>query len=432
MLEIRALFWDALEIYKTSGPRNLLERSFSFLTRVIAIKILTILGKIFSILLPTKRTLVLFSNPSKGYGGNSRPVFEWFLENKDDIDARWIAENEDVYQKLTEKGIPVVKSNSLRGVYLTSIANIVATTAKYPYAGSPDHIIFLKHGNTSKFGQSYYRNKKNSQYTRERRNESNYILSTSQFDIEQDLKRVDRGRRKFVVTGFPRNDQLVNPSEETKNRWKKYRRDQFPSDIEKIILYAPTYRHPDRWSESVQLFPFEDFEIDLLSNFLAEHNILLLLRLHPGDEKRLQRDSDHTTQLKSDMESLTTKRNIQYISNETYNEVNDFLPYVDILVTDYTSIYHDFLLLDKPMLFVPYDYSEFNEKVGFIYDYKETLPGPEIESLDQFTSEVNNIIEGQDSHKYQREELRSKVHYYQDDQSTKRVGEMIYNIIKKE
>ena len=60
---------------------------------------------------------------------------------------------------------------------------------------------------------------------------------------------------------------------------------------------------------------------------------------------------------------------VRLATHEQLPDVNSFLPFVDVLITDYSALYHDFLLLDRPILFVPYDYEEFEQQNGFLYDY---------------------------------------------------------------
>ena len=59
----------------------------------------------------------------------------------------------------------------------------------------------------------------------------------------------------------------------------------------------------------------------------------------------------------------------------------------DILITDYSSIYFDYLLLDKPILFMPFDFEDYIENnARFYYNYNCVTPGPKCKDW-------NNVME---------------------------------------
>ena len=121
-----------------------------------------------------------------------------------------------------------------------------------------------------------------------------------------------------------------------------------------------------------------------------------------------------------------------YISIVNHNKCEDLyviLPYIDILLTDYSSIYHDFLLLDRPIYFIPYDYTWYKDFFGFIYDYKKEKPGPEISTFSSFTKELQKSLNGIDKYSNKRKMLRNKIHYYQDAKSSKRVAEKVIEML---
>lgn len=121
------------------------------------------------------------------------------------------------------------------------------------------------------------------------------------------------------------------------------------------VLYAPTWRH----YASVQLFPFAGFHFEALREFLEENNIVLWFRFHPKYEQAIDpvwKDTMH----------------IQSLSARQYDEANEYLGYFDGLVTDYSSLYLDYLLLCRPVIFLDYDMENFNREVGLVAGY-ETL-----------------------------------------------------------
>ena len=56
----------------------------------------------------------------------------------------------------------------------------------------------------------------------------------------------------------------------------------------------------------------------------------------------------------------------------------------DLLVTDYSSIYIDYLLTEKPIVFLPYDKEQYLEGRGMNFGYDEVTPGPKPETMRSF------------------------------------------------
>ena len=140
------------------------------------------------------------------------------------------------------------------------------------------------------------------------------------------------------------------------------------------VLYAPTWRP----YAPVELFPFYDFELNKLSSFLAENNIHIWLRVHPRFEQDINPD-------------LLSCPNIHLFSSNNFSEVNSYLVYFDALITDYSSIYYDFLTLERPVLFFDYDLEKYNEVVGVIDEYKRVKSTETTGSIAHFKQQVLTI-----------------------------------------
>ena len=126
------------------------------------------------------------------------------------------------------------------------------------------------------------------------------------------------------VTGYPRNDEMLKPTKRLAN--------ELPyTEGKRVILYAPTYRD----NGTTKLFPFENFDLDKFDKFLKQMNAIILLRVHKNELAK---------------HNLKETNNIRVCDSSVIPEMNDFLADISILVTDYSSIYIDILLIDKPMI----------------------------------------------------------------------------------
>jgi len=143
----------------------------------------------------------------------------------------------------------------------------------------------------------------------------------------------------------------------------------------------------------------KDFDIIHLTHFLEEKKAIIFTRGHAQDDR--SSNTAHSTRI------------IELGSN-LLEDVNDILPVVDILITDYSSIFFDYLLCNKPCIFIPYDREEYERSVGFLFDdYNYWTPGKKVHDYLEFIEAIGEILSGKDTFKDRREELRDLFHYYQ-------------------
>ena len=247
----------------------------------------------------------------------------------------------------------------------------------------------------------------------------NYMTSYSSLYNQLIHKCMRVNPNSFVITGSPRNDLLFNKNSreilcdilEKKDRGQKF------------ILYMPTFRSTDQ-NETTntysQLFDFKDFSFGNLTTFLKENNYELIVKPHPifGREyKEILKDNSHISLFPS--ERLETKMVDLY----------EILGAIDILITDYSSIYFDYLLLDKPIIFTPTDLADYSIDRGFLLSpYEEWTPGPKVSSQQELLDEIINYSQDNEYFRNMRKVIKNKVHFYKDNNSSERVWNFISNL----
>ncbi len=187
---------------------------------------------------------------------------------------------------------------------------------------------------------------------------SHYILTTSMF-----LKPIFASAfrtRHVLVEGYPRNDVLLSKTIKnvlTLQELREFNKLQLAKKKNRIILYLPTFRDSE-----AELF--EIIDRTRLENFLNEEGYLFCVKLHPkSKQQELWKDWSHGRILLLD----------------TVSDPYCFLPLADALITDYSSIYFDFLLTKKPVVFFPYDYEEYLSRSRELYFcYEDFTPGPKV------------------------------------------------------
>jgi CDP-glycerol glycerophosphotransferase (TagB/SpsB family) len=214
---------------------------------------------------------------------------------------------------------------------------------------------------------------------------------------------------KYRMTGHPRNDAMLAPPPAARQHWEEL----FNSaNYKTTILYAPTWRQGEL---QTRLFPYQDFDARELAAYLERHDMLLLLRLHP-------RDLGPTKPVESDLKALCEASDrIRTCPVKAIENINPYLGFVDVLLTDYSSIWQDYILLDRPVIFLPYDYEEFAGQQGFIDDYFGQIPGRAVNSMAEFYAAMAAVSGGEDALRPRRQEVLRKFHTHSTVGATERV-----------
>lgn len=365
--------------------------------------------------------MVLFGAMNgRRYGDNSRYVYEWVLKNRDDIRPIWITLDQDVKSQLEKEGKPVRMATSVSGMKAlfeagaAMITNNFYDIALHPlFVPSSLPLIHLTHGMPVK-GSAENKQQRTAfeeAYKRKRSRLTEAKIHTSKFLMNDPESEVNR------VTGYPRNDPLVDPPKNARQQWDAY---SSGTESRSTILYAPTWRHG---REPTNFFPFDDVDPEELDDILRQIDAQLLLRPH-RNELRMY-DS-----LRTQLENYATQCDrVRLATHDEFPDANALLPFVDCLITDYSGIYHDYLLLDRPILFIPYDYEDYEHHNGFRYDYYDHLPGPAIDDFDEFTTAIKRAIEDDSYYREERRALKTKIHRYDDGESSRRVVELLDELL---
>ena len=202
------------------------------------------------------------------------------------------------------------------------------------------------------------------------------------------------------ITGTPRNDYLLHPNTELLSSHSYLNNN--------VILYAPTWRE---YGERSSFFPFKDKDLIELNNFLITQDAYLLIRGHREEMERIT----------GNYGQKSTYSRIVPAHQEIFPDAQKLLAHVDVLVTDYSSIYLDFLLLDKPMIFIPYDLEEYQSYRGFLFDYNSHTPGSKISTQKEFIQNIELSLKNPSLHSEERLRVKNLFHTFQNGNSSKRI-----------
>lgn len=320
---------------------------------------------------PDSHIWLFSSTDNSHYNYNSRYLFEYVKENLPEITPLFVINDPELRNSLSSKYGKqyFIETESIQGIRQALSAGVWFTSAGLPAYGTGLHkkrlIINLWHGvplkkialldpNLKKAARIYFKKIFSENYT--------YILTTSHELIPLMARSFAVSEDKIKVWGQPRNDGLFQ-----KNDCREILGQLFPDlpECTKTVLYAPTFRDYGQ----VQLFPFKDFDQKQLEAFLEEKNMLLFIRTHVAEQ--------------GSAAPYLGKR-IRFLGNEQAEDVTGILNIFDCLITDYSSIYIDYLLTDKPMIFLPYDRQQYLDGRGMNFDYDDVTPGPKPETFNDF------------------------------------------------
>jgi len=383
----------------------------------------------FSFLVPrNKRIWVFGSTFGRRFADN--PKYFYLYLNKhpeENIRAIWITHDETISEFLNKKGYEAYHINSPKGIWYALRGGV------YLFDNYSKDISFWLSGGAVKFnlwhGSGNKRTNFDNLFDKVRHPKNlwerfktfprrlsdekphHYTLATSQAMAEITQSAFHTSREHVIIDGYPRNDAVLDSSypnffskEEKENReyilkWKQ--------EGKKIDFYMPTFR------DSEGDF-FKVVNLETLNRFFMDNNIIFITKLHP----------------KSKIKAEFSKIDYSNIRNiDAKIDPYTFLEFVDILTTDYSSIYTDFMLFDKPVVAFPYDYEKYSGGTREEYipsgEYMPELTAINQEELMEFTLRVL----ANDSNRELRKISRDRMFLYQDANATGRLVEKVKKII---
>lgn len=260
-------------------------------------------------------------------------------------------------------------------------------------------------------------------------NFSNYVISSSDFYNVLMSACMGIPVEKYIKTGFPRNDLLFKSS----NKYKDIIFSLFEEDSinknTKIIMYLPTFRigHKGNKIEGKlkkgNIFGFNTFNSEKIDVALKENNCVLIAKLHPLEERLALSDKFDTSQ------------RIKIISSTWLSKIGEdlysFLSISDMLVTDYSSVYFDYLLLNRPIIFINSDLDEYRKSRGLLLEpYDFWTPGYKVKTEDELIDAIYQYVKNTDIFQNERKFIRD-ILYEEKGNSCERIWkELLEPIIK--
>lgn len=384
-----------------------------------------VVARCINAVVPVKKRLWIFgSDLGNMYREGSKYLFEYMVKNCPEYECKFVTRSKSVYSELVGRGLPCVMNLSVAGVWASSRAECVFTTQLasdivFLFKKRARRFFYLVHGQPYKIAlvelaRTTYGRKIESVDARSRNKlltaiksrlsswfvcdygclDSEFVSATSDF-LSRFQKRDFGEDMPSVVLGMPRNDALFQPDRMVREKWIDGIKGKF------VVSYMPTHRLYGRGAFSPT--PFANRPD--VQKWMEENNVVLVVKNHPT---MLLYKTDERPYESASIRDITT----------AMIDPMTVLYHSDVLITDYSSVWMDYLLLSRPIVFYSYD-NFIHDDVGVYYDVKEEHVGHFCYSEDELFSLIRSIKVNYDGMRPADDVVR-KFHKYVDGNSCER------------
>ena len=374
-----------------------LKKSFRLFAQKTIFKVFSVINKYIK-----KEKQILIYSP-KELSDNSLSLFEHLIDNEYYTKYK-------IYCSCTDYHNLNLKYKNLKNVYFINGINgilkyftssfVFYSFGKIPIIPFNQRVVQMWHGMFFKDIDKYQKKivKKEKYYTD--------VIVTSEMFKELATKVHSCDIEVVKICGQSRTDVFFNGEKKVTSNY---------------IVWLPTFRqseklgYSDTNSEEILIGDYSFEELKKVNNLLKEDNLNMIVKLHP---------------LQTLPAKMPSYSNIQILSEENSRKKNiklyELLRDSKALITDYSSVFYDYYLLDKPIAFCIRDFDDYNKNRGFMVEKPmDYLKGNKIKSLDDMCNFINEITHNVDKFKEERREFNEKVNKYRDGNNSKRLLEKI-------
>ena len=366
-----------------------------------------------------KDTILYESRDGKSMTDSPYAMFKYMLVNPEykNYQHIWSIEDFDALESVISRykdlpNVKFVKRNSTKYLkYLSSCEYLINNSTFQSFFTPKKDQVYINtwHGTPLKLmGFDIPGNPSHSQNVFRNFLSTTYLLSpnphtTKVFTDSYKLQGIFEGT--IIEEGYPRIDLTLNtdPSD-----YRTYLQSLGLSldDKKRIILYAPTWKgtNVSKAKDDTQQIVAD---LKHLQEKL-EGNYNLLVKVHPFLFKLASQSPE-----------------LENILVPDFVDTNELLSTIDLLVTDYSSIFFDYLVTNKPIIFYTWDADIYAEERGQ-YISNEELPGPIVYNADELAEAILNVKDVQRRYKANYQKCRKAYTSYEDGHVTERIVNGIF------
>lgn len=363
-----------------------------YLKEILNIIVKELLRLLFCFLKKSSNFLIIGDFNGERFGDNSKYLYLYLNKYKYKYGLQkviWVTKNKNIKNELKSKNYEVYYINSIQGIYyhIKSLYHIVDQGENdiNPFLSHKAIKINLWHGYPIKKIMKFC-GEINKKYVGGW--EEPNLLVGSKFGEKTIGRAFGSVKEKNIYGLFPRVHFLLNneyPTFDAENEILK-KITELKRNEKKILLYLPTFR--DNGGTKFLGTNTEKEVLDFFY-FLQNKNYILITKSHPVKE-----------------EKFINKENDVCLSINSNIDIYPILKEIDILITDYSSVYFDFLALNKEIIFNPYDLEEYKNNIrGLLFNYDEITPGFKASSTREIMEYLNQNKRKRDIYEKERMKL---------------------------
>lgn len=401
-------------IKKTIKERGLWEAILYYACRFLSKSSMRILGK-YTSSRPVKPNRIVFKNREmQDFTDNARALFEYLVENgyNEKYEIIYMVSQKKHFRKNSIPHVRFVTAESPRS-FTSPLAYYYGATAHYffytnhsadlnRYHGRGQVTVNLWHGCGYK---GTVRNNRDVPHS-DTMAAFDYAIVPGPVFVRTKAAYWGCEEKKLLPLGYPRYDWMLDPA----NNKRAFLKRLFGWEEDtKTVIWMPTFRKSslEGYGENSISLPYDlpalegEEEMGLLDEHLRRLKLLLIVKKHPMQVGWSEKRAAYT--------------NIRYVTDELLRE-KDVLLYrlvgiCDALISDYSSIAVDYLLLDRPLAFVLTDYQRYQDTRGFVFENPlDYMPGEKVFTFRQLLEFFTHVKEGQDLFREERRRLLPVMH----------------------
>jgi Putative glycosyl/glycerophosphate transferases involved in teichoic acid biosynthesis TagF/TagB/EpsJ/RodC len=332
--------------------------------------------------LPRKKMVLFESFFGTQYSDSPRAIYEYMKEHCPDYKLIWNVQRK--YRKVFQKEhVPYVIKYSFSGLWKWARANYWVTNCRWPlWLPKPEETIYIQtwHGTPLKTlgtdirritmpGMTTARYKK--EFTEESR-KWDYCIAPNDY-ASTIFKRAFEVQGTMIRSGYPRNDLLIQKNNESDIM--KIKEKLGIDRVKKVILYAPTWR--DNQFTDLDHYTFDmKLDLDRMKREFGRDAVLLIRQHYLADES---------------IDLSDYEGSVMDVSG--YEDCRELFLAADCLITDYSSVFFDYAVLKRPIIFFAYDLDDYANKIrGFYLDFRKMAPGPVVNTMDQLIPALHDAL----------------------------------------
>lgn len=318
---------------------------------------------------------------------NTKYLYIYLLNNHVEISPIWITSSHDLVAEMKAKGFPVYHKYSIKGLYYSLVAGVYVSTVNSNhinyFTSGGSFKVYLWHGialksmteSKSTPADGSLLSRICMPYAYEK---IDFFLSTTPMIDDQFIRTFHLSPEVLYHGMYPRCSFMLSPKKELVDYIKSNETPLMNKIIEKINNYSKIYIYMPTWRINLgtDFLRYSIPDLPKLNQILYKHNALFLLKLHPSMHYNPFKDGD--------------LNNILYI--EAGIDLYPILPFTDVLITDYSSIYYDYLLLEnKGAILYDFDYENYvKNEFNLFRNYKQYTPGYHVDTFEKLLSIIDS------------------------------------------